>query len=134
MRRDRRGSATVEFAILFPLLATLFLGVTDITWFAYHRMALGDSLWAGARMGAGTQDGEPEMIARDHAWSSWLDSGYGGQPDFTAQLTGIAPNQMLTLSASITLEPISGLILKPITLDRSLTVRLENQLQANPQL
>jgi len=45
---DRAGSASVEFALLLPLLSTLVVGMIDYTQLAYQSMEVGAAAHAGA--------------------------------------------------------------------------------------
>ncbi|HUE74888.1 MAG TPA: TadE/TadG family type IV pilus assembly protein [Pirellulaceae bacterium] len=62
--RLRRAAAAVEFAIVLPLLITVFLGMTDFGRFGYSAIALANS----ARSGAAYASMNPYDSSNQAAW------------------------------------------------------------------
>lgn len=55
--RRSRGSNLVEFAMVLPVLLTMFMGVFDFGWVLHQQIALDNATREGARRGAiGTND------------------------------------------------------------------------------
>jgi len=55
--RGVRGNNMVEFAMVLPILLTMFLGVFDFGWILHQQIALDNATREGARRGAiGTND------------------------------------------------------------------------------
>lgn len=52
LRRSDRGTAAVEFAILAPVMVLLFLGLIEISRFAYYALLASNAARAGAQYGA----------------------------------------------------------------------------------
>lgn len=63
-RRGRRGQGTVEFALVFPLVAVTLLGLISASWLFFQSSALAD----GARSGV-----------REATLETSLDQAHGGQ-------------------------------------------------------
>ncbi|HYE80070.1 MAG TPA: TadE family protein [bacterium] len=51
-RRAARGNNLLEFAMITPLLLTLFMGVFDFGWILHQQIALDNATREGARRGA----------------------------------------------------------------------------------
>lgn len=51
-RRQRRGTAAVEFAVVLPILVTLLLGATDFGRFSYSAIAVANAARSGAAYGS----------------------------------------------------------------------------------
>jgi Flp pilus assembly pilin Flp len=47
-RRDERGAAVVEMAVILPFLLVLVIGVTDVGWLIWKRIELQEALQEGA--------------------------------------------------------------------------------------
>lgn len=52
MPAARRGNNLVEFAMVLPLLLTMFLGIFDFGWILHQQIALDNATREGARRGA----------------------------------------------------------------------------------
>ena len=64
-RQNRRGSATVEFAVLLPVLVTIGLLCVDFGRFAHHYTAVTNAARVGAALGSVT----PVTDVTYRAWS-----------------------------------------------------------------
>lgn len=52
MRRDRRGGSLIEFALIWPVFMTMFLGIIDSGSFLWQRLALEFATQSGCRAGS----------------------------------------------------------------------------------
>ena len=73
----RRGTALVEFALVFPLFAGVLLGIADIAYLYNHQLVLTNAAREGARLGAlGRTSGD----VRQAVLTYLSDSGYQPLP------------------------------------------------------
>ena len=71
LRRDRRGAAAVEMALIAPVLAALLLGVHDLGRIAFDRTDLHSAVRSGAQyfMAGGKDIGEATAIIQN-SWTN----------------------------------------------------------------
>jgi Flp pilus assembly pilin Flp len=69
-RRDRSGSSIVEFALLAPVLAAIFIGVFDVGRVVFDRTDLHSAVRSGAQyFMAGGDDLDVAVSLIDRSWS-----------------------------------------------------------------
>jgi len=67
-RRDR-GQTLVEFALAFPVVLVILLGILEIGWMAFNQTANLNAARAGSRAGSLGQDGQSiEAIAMSNSY------------------------------------------------------------------
>jgi Flp pilus assembly protein TadG len=62
--RDETGAAAVELAVLLPILIVLLFGITDVGWWAWHRVQLQEAAQEGALYGSYYPDQEASIQER----------------------------------------------------------------------
>ena len=76
VRRDARGAAAVEFALVLPILVLLVFGIISYGYMLSFRQGISQAAAEGARAAAVTPDGTPDTEKVRSAINSALDS-YG---------------------------------------------------------
>lgn len=71
----RRGTAAVEFAIVLPLLVTVFLGATDFGRFSYSSIAIANA----ARSGAAYASMNPYPSSSPTAWTAGVNTAVANE-------------------------------------------------------
>lgn len=125
----RRGSNAVEFALILPILITLFAGIVEWGWTLNQQMMVVQAAREGARVGASTpRDEDPEGAASARVVESLNDMGLnGGAASVTATITGAYPDELIQVTLALPHQPIIGLVPIPVDLKAALTMRLEEQ-------
>ena len=128
MRRTR-GSNAVEFALIAPVFIALMGGIMDYGWFFTTQHTLITSVREGTRAGAATdQDSDPEAVAETRVREAMDNAGLDGTgAEVSATLSGVSPDQVLTVSVASDYSALMGLVPVPSTLQATLTMRVENQ-------
>ncbi len=131
-RRDRRGAAMLEFAIVAPVLLALLLGIVEVARFLFLHHVLLTAVREGARLGAVTPMGStaertvatdlitstvrariPDAQAASALVEITLPSGSGTQQTvrvslrgypFTALVPGLTPPQLPDVRAEFRYE------------------------------
>jgi Flp pilus assembly protein TadG len=100
-RKEKRGQALVEFALVFPLLVLLIFGLIDLGRAVYAQHTLSEAAREGARWGSVQARSATDLPGiEDHAESKAIGIG-----DVTATATCIRPGSIvLPCSASDVLE------------------------------
>ena len=77
IRKDKRGSAAVEFALCLPPLILILCGILEYGWYLTNQIVLVNAVSAGARAGIKAREWEGEdpgslarSAARDAFWIS----------------------------------------------------------------
>ena len=74
--RDNRGSATVEMAVLMPMIAVLMILLIYMALYLYDRSVIyGDAYLAALRASALTEEEGGEVYAKADAWFTSLQEG-----------------------------------------------------------
>lgn len=125
----RSGSTAVEFALTFPILVLIFAAIAEWGWFFSQQLSMIYAVRDGARVGALTQQANgPEAEAAARVRSALTEMGLNGDAaDIEATISGSSPNEVLTVSASLTYAPLISLVPIPANLESTLTMRLEDQ-------
>ena len=114
MRRSRRGSAALEFALLAPVLIVIVFATVE--WgCVWSRHALATyAVEEGVRMAAGVgSTGDPQTAAHDFAVETLAGLGLDTTTAVvTATYDGLVPGQ-LRLDIQIPYAPITGLLPVP---------------------
>lgn len=129
-RRGRRsGSTAVEFGLTFPILVLIFAAIAEWGWFFSQQLSMIYAVRDGARVGALTlQANGPEAEATTRVRAALTEMGLNGNAaDINASLSGAAPNEVLTVTASLAYDPLISLVPIPAELESTLTMRLEDQ-------
>jgi Flp pilus assembly protein TadG len=119
----------VEFALILPILITLFAGIVEWGWTLNQQMMVVQAAREGARAGVATpRDDDPAGAAEARAVQSLNDMGLKGSAAVvTANITGVYPDELLQVNLALPHEPIIGLVPIPVDLKAALTMRLEEQ-------
>ena len=127
--RSRRGSNAVEFALILPILITLFAGIVEWGWTLNQQMMVVQAAREGARAGVSTpRDDDPETAAQARVVQSLNDMGLNGSAaTVTVSIVGAYPDELLQVDLALPHEPIIGLVPMPVDLKAALTMRLEEQ-------
>lgn len=125
----RRGSQAVEFALAVPVLLTLFSGVVDVSESLMVHDALVAAVGEASRGGSVVDPaaGDREATALSTATQAWSATERAETPQFTAVIQGAAPDRMLVVTGTVTVQPLIGLVPLPNTLSWSARTRLTVQ-------
>jgi Flp pilus assembly protein TadG len=128
-RRNRRGVQAVEFGLILPVMITLFSGIADYGWLMQRQQSLMNVCREAARAGAVTDEyTDPLATAEARAESAAIEYGLNLK-DVTVEtsLRGVSPNETIEVTLTLAVEPLVGLVPVPLSIDTSLTMRLEEQ-------
>jgi hypothetical protein len=138
-RRASRGQSLVEFALIVPLLITLFAGAADLGRALTAYIELGSAAREGAAYGSqsDTFAREGDGAAMEAAAKAAAPDIWGTEPVVNATYCSIIDNacdgddygySFVTVSASYTFTPILGefLDIGPITMTRERQMRVIN--------
>lgn len=126
--RRRRGANAIEFALLYPLFLWMVTGVIDYGWFFVIRADADSAVHDGARVGAMTlKKDDPAAAATTVVQSRFQANGYAVVPTVTSVLGGASPDAYITVSATVEVEPLVGLVPCPSTISAKAVMRLEDQ-------
>lgn len=94
-RPNRRAAAAVEFAIILPLLMTIFLGATDFGRVSYSTIAIANA----ARSGAAFASMNPVDSATLGAWTAGVNQAV---VDELSQSTAFDPSKVVVVITRVT--------------------------------
>lgn len=119
----------MEFALILPILITLFAGIVEWGWTLNQQMMVLQAAREGARAGVSTpRDDDPESAAQTRVVQSLNDMGLkGSAAAVTVSIVGAYPDELLQVDLALPHEPIIGLVPMPVDLKAALTMRLEEQ-------
>lgn len=119
----------MEFALILPILITLFAGIVEWGWTLNQQMMVLQAAREGARAGVSTpRDDDPETAAQARVVQSLNDMGLkGSAAAVTVNIVGAYPDELLQVDLALPHEPIIGLVPMPVDLKAALTMRLEEQ-------
>lgn len=117
----RRGSATIEFALLVPIVLMFFYGIFEYGWVFFHRTAVQEAGRQGCRHGAtlNTFDhdigAEVTEVTEDMLESLGIDCGRASC-DVRVAIEGESPTQRLRCTVTMNHQPITNTLPLPETL------------------
>jgi Flp pilus assembly protein TadG len=120
----------LEFALVAPLLVAMLTGVTDYGWYFGERIALVGAVRDAVRVGATTTQDDvqtPEETAEDALLAALVENGYQGEVYLDIVVEGVAPDQALSVSATLAYQPLIGIVPAPESVRSSMVMRLEDQ-------
>ncbi|MEN0063994.1 MAG: TadE/TadG family type IV pilus assembly protein [Myxococcota bacterium] len=89
MTTDRRGSHTIELALVLPVLLALLTGVFDYGWVILHRNLAADAADTGARAGAmASSEQDAVALAEAAAAERWVALRLPTSPTIAARTVG----------------------------------------------
>lgn len=134
MRRQRRGSDAIEFALVLPVILLILSGLIDYGVFLQERSAMVSAVRSGARVGAMTDfTNGPEAEAIAVATNAFTQSGTRGTPVFTAVVSGTVPDQTILVDGTMPFEPMFNLFAAvPATVEFDLVIRMADQAPVVP--
>jgi hypothetical protein len=117
----RRGSASIEFALLVPFLLMFFYGIFEYGWMFFHRTAVQEAGRQGCRHGATLNafdhDVEGEVIARTEAVLENLGIDCArNNCEVTVEVEGEVPEQRLRCAVTMDHRSITNALPIPDTL------------------
>lgn len=135
-RRDRRGGSLLEFALIWPVFMTMFLGIIDSGSFLWQRLAMEFAAQSGCRSGAmidpgvGSANAAAVYARVDTAVPAAL-ARYGvdcGDCDTASSIVVDPTTNVSSLECTVTrtTTTVTGII-PAITLEGTVLLRLEFQ-------
>ena len=103
-KRNRRGAAIVEFAVVLPLLLLLLFGIIDFGWVFLVRQTLTNAAREGARVAVLRTSTADDVSDRVREVMNPLGYAEGAQWNFTATTIG---DEIQTLTVTIGIDDIS---------------------------
>jgi Flp pilus assembly protein TadG len=126
-----RGSAAVEFALVFPLFVTILFGILEYGWIFYQQFNLASAVRDGLRQGVTvgqTSTPDPKAFAVQRALADLQVVGVSSSNvTLTTQYNGTTPTKTLTLTAVMAYHPLIGLVPVPAQIKYAMTMMLELQ-------
>lgn len=122
LRKSQKGQGLVEFALVFPLLMLLILGMIEFGWILNGKITLTNAAREGARVAAIYQDNTKVNAAVKEA------SGASSLIDVGADPISIDPGtKAVTVKAKANIKPIVGLFFKEekVSLTAQAVMRVE---------
>lgn len=112
--RRREGQTLIEFALAFPVLLMVFLGVLEIGWMAFNQTANLNASRAGARAGAIGQPNQiVDQLAKANAYGLPIQNVRVEVTDINGVPTSSAENRdsgnLITVTTEIGYQPIGPL-------------------------
>ena len=128
MMRNRRGTQAIELALTIPVALSLIFGIVDFSWLAVHNQAINAAVAQGSRTGAYTPlEGDPGGAAVASAEARWAEFGLGNTPDVTATLVTENGVQLMSVTAKLHYDSLTGFIPDPGPLTTTMRLRMEEQ-------
>lgn len=130
LRRLRRGAQAIEFALLLPVLMAVTSAIVDYGWFFSQDLSVIAAVREGARAGAMANPDTTDWCAaassrvRTSLSAAGLDASTA---TITTATSGVTPDQMITVSASVRFTRLMGLLPAPPVMKSTTTMRLESQ-------
>jgi Flp pilus assembly protein TadG len=122
--RGRDGQATVEMALVVPVLVLLLFGIAEFGRLLFAYATIQDAAWAGARLGVIPGTTTAQIVQQVDQTASLLD-----QSQLSATVTEPNdppyPGDPLTVTVSYNFNFLVGLFGGPITLQAASTLRVE---------
>lgn len=122
LKKSQQGQGLVEFALVFPLLMLLILGMVEFGWILNGKITLTNAAREGARVAAIYQDNTKvnAAVIKASEASSLID--VGADP-----MNIDAPTKAVTVKAKANIKPIVGLFFKEekVSLTAQAVMRVE---------
>lgn len=131
-RPDSRGSATIEFALLTPVLMLFISGTMEYSWMFFHRTAVQVAGRTACRHGATLNtvdhdiEAEVTTLAIESLEALTVDCT-AADCDVDVTFKGTAPNQRLRCALSVKHRPLTGSVPTPERLTAGYLYILEIQ-------
>jgi len=111
-----------------PVLVMILLGIMEYGWFFSQQIAMVSAVRDSVRAGATTpQEWGPVAAAEQQLAKSLVAAGYTGTVYADVWLSGAAPDQLITVSASFPYRPLIGFVPSPDLVSSELVMRMEDQ-------
>ena len=123
-RKLKRASATVEMAIVTPILLTLVFGIIEYGWVFTVRQAMTNAAREGARVGVTRDAASAPTAAVDAANAYLTSSGVSGASVQATTPSDADPGVTVTITLD-PFKPIVGFVPTPDRLSASATMRWE---------
>ncbi len=131
--RSRRGAQAIEFALGLPIMVMLVSGTVDLSWYLHLKHGVVNVAGQAARAGAAVDPEDtnlsPVQVAQGVASDAWTQSYGQGTLNVSAQTSGVAPDRMLTVTASLDFSEarLIGFLPAPATVQHVAVMRLDSQ-------
>lgn len=128
VRRSRRGSHAVEFALLAPVLVAIVTGIADYGWFFFQQQGVATAAREAARAAVLTPfEGDPVAAAEERASSALAANAVEGDAEVLVTWMGSTPDLGVRVEVTVPFHPFFGLVPAPERTRSSLVMRLEHQ-------
>ncbi|MEQ1501046.1 MAG: TadE/TadG family type IV pilus assembly protein [Myxococcota bacterium] len=126
VRRARRGSNAIEFAMLAPVFLAILSGIVDLGVYFARLDQLSAIARDAARLGAVTDANDgPSKVAQVDAEEALKERGFSAK--VSATLGGAAPDKWVKVELWMEPTVTFGLLPMPSTVHAEATMRLEDQ-------
>ena len=137
LKKDQKGQALVEFALILPILILLVMGIIEFGIIYHTQLVLDNASREGARAGVLQQRGEEDSASSDDKIKEVifdraatldrdkLEQGINISPDFGDRRVGVPLKVELTYEVNPFTPVISNIIGDSIELNSSTTMRVE---------
>ncbi len=131
--RSRRGAQAVEFALALPIMVMLVSGTADLSWYLHLKHGVVNVAGQAARAGAAVNPEDtnltPSQVAVGVAQDVWLQSYGDNSLNVSAVTSGVAPDQMLTVTATLdfTNRRMIGFVPTPDAVRHVAVMRVDSQ-------
>lgn len=127
MRRGRRGSNALEFALVLPVLLALLAGVVDLGQYLLLTESVVNAVAEGARAGALATATAAASTASQVATTSWQTTELPGTLTVGAATSGTKPHRRLTVTGTLPYTPWFGILHLPAVITYDHTLQLVDQ-------
>jgi Flp pilus assembly protein TadG len=132
LRKTRRGSNVIEFAMTLPVFLSIVLGIVDFGWFFATQSGIHNAAAIGCREGAMIDPamGSPQLVATNYINnSSWLWCATGCTITINDLSGGnyAVPNRSLECQITKNFQPLVGFIPLPPIVQTTSQYRFEWQ-------
>lgn len=133
-RHARRGNASIEFALVAPVVVTLLGGVVEWGQFTTQELAVIHAVREGARLGAAEggalieegSNAELAALVESRVQSVLVDMGQDGDAaNVNTAVDLFEGHNLITVSCSLDYAPVFSLVPSPGSLSSELTMLVE---------
>lgn len=142
-RNRRRGSESIEFALVFPMLLALVAGATDYGWYYSQHLGAVEAARTGARSAAATAEDSAHTACQVGEAAAVDALRAGGFPDASHDDVTVSvvadgpdadgdgdPDKVVYVAVDLPYERLWGLVVTPPDVRSAVVMRLEDQAQA----